>query len=77
MRNKLYKWLLGILFLLAFFTSLRIIALYWYHFNLSHGDYDLTMALMDKASVFNITSYITGILHGWVVGVILLIILNK
>lgn len=77
MKNKMWLWLGGIIFLLAFFTSLRIIALYYYHLKQAQGNYDLALILMDKAHTFNLTSYITGGLHFSVVIVLIMIILDR
>lgn len=77
MKTKPWHLLILTLFALAFFSSIRIIAIYYYHVQMAHGNQTLAMTIMDKASVFNLTSYITGGLHFSVVIVMLMIILEK
>lgn len=80
MRNKIGKigrFLLGSIFVLAFFSSIRIMALYYYHLQQAKGDYTIGMVLMDKASVFNLTSYLSGGLHFSIVIIMVMIILDK
>ena len=75
--GKIGRLLLGAVFMLTFFSSLRIVALYYYHLQQVKGDYTLGMVLMDKADVFNLTSYLSGGLHFSIVIIMLMIILNK
>ncbi len=80
MRKKLSKIGLlfyGTIFILAFFSSLRIVAIYYYHLQMANGNQTLAMTLMDKASVVNLPMYVSGWLHGWVIGIMILIVLNK
>ena len=80
MKNKLGRigrLILGAVFILAFFSSIRIIALYYYHLQMVKGSHTLGMILIDKAGIFNLMSYLTGILHGWVVLIMIWIILGK
>lgn len=76
-KNKLWLLLGSIIFGLAFFTSLRIIAIYYYHLHSAKGNYTLTMNLMDKAGTLDLGSYISGGLHFSVVIVIIMIILDR
>ena len=76
-RNRLWWWIVGIIILLAFFTHIRNIALNYYYLHQANMDYNLAMRMMDKADPFNMYSYIQGILHGWVVGIIILIIIDR
>jgi len=75
--GKILLFIGSAVFLLTFFSCLRIIVLYWYHLQQAQGSYPLAMALMDKAHEFSLTSYLSGGLHFLVVGIIIMIILNK
>lgn len=80
MRKKVSRigWLiLGTLFILTFFSSIRIMAIYYYHMQATKGNLDLAMVIMDKAHEFNLTSYVTGWLHGWVVLIMTLIVIDR
>ena len=75
--GKIGRLLLGAVFILTFFSSIRIIAIYYYHLQAAKGNQTLAMTLMDKASSFNLISYLTGGLHFSVVIIMLMIILDK
>ena len=80
MRRKISRiaWLIfGTVFILTFFTSIRIIALYYYHLQQAKGDYTLGMILIDKANIFNFTSFTIGWLWGWVIGIMILIVVDR
>jgi len=61
--KKIIKLICWFIFIAAFFTFVRIMAIYYYHIQQAEGDYDLAMTLMDKAHIFNLPWYITGWLH--------------
>ncbi len=77
MKNKSWSFLILTIFGLVFFTSLRIIAIYHYHLKMAQGNQTLAMNLMDKAHVFNLSSYITGGLHFSILIIVIMIILDK
>jgi hypothetical protein len=77
MKNRGWMFILGIVSALSIFSSIRIMALYYYHLQQVRGDYTLAMIMMDKANVFNLTSYITGGLHFSIFIVLLMIMLEK
>ena len=75
--GRIGKFILGAIFTLTFFSSLRIIVVYYYHLQQAKGDYTLEMALIDKANIFNLTSYLNGGLHFSIVIILLMIILDR
>ena len=75
--NKIWLWFIGLVVTLIFFSSLRIVSLYYYHVQMAKGNHTLGMVLMDKANVFDLCSYLTGGLHFSVIIVLVMIILNK
>jgi len=80
MKNKFHniiRLLYSFIFILALFTVLRLVVLSYYHLRQSNGDYTVAMMLLDKVDRFNLTSYVTGVLHGWVVWIMLKIVLDK
>ena len=80
MKNKLLRicrLLYVFIFILALFTLIRLLALSYYHLCQSNGNYTLAMMMLDKVDRFNLTSYITGVLHGWVVWIMLKIAFDK
>ena len=80
MTNKFHniiRLLYSFIFILALFTVLRLVVLSYYHLRQSNGDYTVAMMLLDKVDRFNLTSYVTGVLHGWVVWIMLKIVLDK
>ncbi len=80
MKNKLWrigKALYVFIFILALFTLIRIVAIAFYQIKQADGNYTLAMMLMDRGHQFNLTSYVKGWLHGWVVWVMLKIMFDK
>jgi len=67
----------SMVFILTFFTCIRLIVKYYYYLQNTQGNYNLTMLLIDKAHMINLPSYVTGWLHGCVVLIMIAIILNK
>lgn len=75
--GKIMQLFLGTIFMLAFLSAIRIIAIYHYHLQAAKGSQTLAMTLIDKASAFDIPSLVTGGLWGCVLTIMVLIILNK
>ena len=75
--NKIIRLLFATVFVLTFFSCLRILAIYYYHLQAAKGNQTLAMILMDKVDAFNFTTYATGWLHGWVLAIMILICLDR
>ena len=75
--NKVFLWIFFSISVLTFFTSIRIIALYYYYLQASKGNQTLAMTIMDKLHPINFTSYVMGGLHFLLIGVIIMIILER
>ena len=80
MKNKIGRigrLMFGTVFILAFFSCIRIIMIYYYHLQAAKGSQTLAMTLIDKVSAYDIPSLITGGLWGCVFTIMVGIILNK
>ncbi len=75
--GRILRLLYAFIFLLALFTLIRLLVLYYYHLCQTNGNYTIAMMLLDKVDKFNLFSYIQGWLHCGVVGVMLKILLDK
>ena len=75
--SKIGRLFLGTVFILAFLSSIRIIAIYYYHLQVAKGSQTLAMTLIDKASAYDMPSLITGGLWGCVLTIMVGICLNK
>ena len=80
MKNKLLRigrLLYAFIFIIALFTLIQIIAKYYYQLQMNQEDYTLAMAILDKAHIFQLKSYIYGWLHCAVIGIMFKIIFDK
>ena len=77
MKNKAWWIIGGIVFVLAFFSSIRILVIYAEYLRAFNGNFNLAMVMMAKDNVFHLTTYITGGLHFSVAIIMLLLMLDK